>query len=80
MSDPRISDVLRFKSKATEDVVLKIQAITQAAICLVIIGGNLYLLAAGIEIPPAFQNGAWLILGGYFGLRALATQLQRNGK
>lgn len=80
MSDSRISDVLRFKSKTTEDLILKIQAITQGLICLLIISGNLYLLATGIEIPTAFQNGAWIILGAYFGLRAVATQLQRNGK
>lgn len=80
MSDPRISDVLRFKSKTTEDFVLKVQAIAQAVICAVIILGNLYLLATGKTIPDAFQNGAWIILGSYFGLRALATTLQRNGK
>lgn len=80
MSNPRISDILRFKSKATEDFVLKVQTIAQAIIAICIILGNLYLIASGIEISPLFQNGAWIILGAYFGLRAIATQLQRNGK
>jgi hypothetical protein len=57
-----------------------IQAVTRAVLALlvVLIGG--YLLVSQIPVPESAITLAYLILGAYFGVEALAKFLARAGR
>lgn len=69
--------IIRARSDRTSQVML-IQALTRAAIAIIVVVAGAYLLIAQIPIPESAIKVALLILGAYFGSEAAYKFLSRR--
>jgi hypothetical protein len=77
---PESIKVIRVRTQA-ETTIAVIQAITRGVIAVGVIGVGGYLMATGAPIPEQAWSIAFLVIGGLFGVEALAKVFQlRNGK
>jgi hypothetical protein len=47
--------------------LLKSSAVTQGVLSILVIGGWVYMIVAGVPVPPAFEAVAGLVVGFFFG-------------
>jgi hypothetical protein len=63
------------------DYVSIIQAVTRALVALILAGGSIYLLASGVSLPDYYWYAVALVLGGLFGVEAVAKMFRvKNDK
>ncbi len=54
------------------DTISIIQAVARGVIGAVVIGGSIYMLSTGVTIPTEWWGLAGIIVGGLFGVEAIA--------
>jgi len=62
------------------DYVTIIQAVTRAVCAVIITGGSIYLLATGVTLPDYYWYVVGLVLGGLFGVEAVAKTFRLRNK
>ena len=60
--------------------LIKSSAVTQGILSVLVVGGYIYMIVAGLPVPPAYEAIAALVVGFFFGGKAQsAIQSSRGG-